>query len=293
MKYQIHDIEQLTGIKAHTVRIWEKRYNIISPHRTSTNIRYYDDEQVKRLLNVSTLVNAGRKISQVAALNDAELAVLIRELQLKGTAEHAHASYIASLTTAMLNFQEETFGGLIDQVFSRYGTLDAATKVLYPFLNTVGVLWSTNEAMPAQEHFASCIIRKKLIVEAEKLPAPWHTDKKVLLFLPPGEWHEIGLLLTEFLVKQAGYKTIYLGQSVPFENVLTTFQSVNGTALISFYILPNKKIDLPAGFVSLSEKIGTARLTVCGSMEMLSQLAHAPKIRRCTSVAEMVADLGQ
>lgn len=293
MNYQINDIEQMTGIKAHTVRIWEKRYNVLSPHRTATNIRYYDDAQVRRLLNVSTLVNSGKKISRVACMTDAELAGQIRELQLTGPTQHAHASFITAFTSSMLSFNEEEFASLIDQVFLRYGALDAVTKVIYPFLTKVGVLWSTNEAMPAQEHFASCLIRKKLILEAEKLPAPWRGEKKVLLFLPPEEWHEIGLLLSEFVVKSCGYKTIYLGQSVPFENVLRTFNSSRVTHLISFYILPKKKINLPAEFAELAENIGNATLTVCGNSEMLKQLTPAPKLRLSTSTDELLEYLGQ
>lgn len=291
MNYQIHDIEQMTGIKAHTVRIWEKRYNLLSPHRTATNIRYYDDEQVRRLLNVSTLVNAGKKISRVARMTDTDLAMHIRELQLNGPAQHAYASFMAALTTSMLNFNEEEFGSLIDQIFLRYGSLDAVTKVVYPFLTKVGVLWSTNEAMPAQEHFASCLIRKKLILEAGKLPAAWRADKKVMLFLPPEEWHEIGLLLSEFVVKSCGYKTIYLGQSVPFENVLRTFKSTQVTHLISFYILPKKKVNLPAGFAQLADNIDEAILTVCGSSAMLQQLSQGPKLRHCSSVDDLLVYL--
>lgn len=291
MNYQINDIEQMTGVKAHTIRIWEKRYNVLSPHRTASNIRYYDDEQVRRFINVSTLVSAGKKISRVAAMTDAELATVVRELQLNGPIEHAHASFVAALTNSMLSFNEEEFGTLIDQIFLRFGTLDAVTKVIYPFLTKVGVMWSTNEAMPAQEHFASCLIRKKLILEAEKLPAPWRADKKVLLFLPPEEWHEIGLLLSEFLVKSCGYKTIYLGQSVPFENVVRTFNSSRITHLISFYILPKKKINLPAGFAELAQQIDDATLMVCGSTEMLEQIPQATKLRLCTSVDDLLVYL--
>jgi DNA-binding transcriptional MerR regulator len=291
MHYQINDIEQLTGIKAHTIRIWEKRYNLISPFRTSTNIRYYDDDQVRRLLNISTLINAGRKISRIAALSDEELSVQVRELQFSESPQVAQSSYITSLTSAMIAFNGPEFDSLLTEVMNRYGTFEATTNVVYPFLVKVGVMWSTSELIPAQEHFASNLIRSKLITETASLPPAWRNDKKFLLFLPANEWHELGLLLCNFLVKHAGYPSVYLGASVPFSNVARTFEATQPTHLVSFYFAPRKKINIPGEFASLSEKIGTASLTVCGRSEMLEELSGTSSITRFTSVGDMVSFL--
>lgn len=291
MHYQINDIEQLTGIKAHTIRIWEKRYNLIAPFRTSTNIRYYDDEQVRRLLNISTLINAGRKISRIAALTDEELSAQVRELQYSDSTALAQSSYVTSLTSAMIAFDGPQFDTLLSEVITRYGTFEGMTSIVYPFLVKVGVMWSTSEVIPAQEHFASSMIRNKIISETAALPPAWRQDKKFLLFLPANEWHEIGLLLCNFLVKHAGYPTIYLGASVPFGNVVRTFEVTQPTHLVSFYLAPRKKIDIPAEFASLSQNIGNASLTVCGRSEMLAEISGSGAINRFTSVGDMVSYL--
>lgn len=291
MKYQINDIEQLTGIKAHTIRIWEKRYNLIAPFRTSTNIRYYDDDQVRRLLNISTLINAGQKISRIASLSDEELSTQVRALQLSESPTLAQASYITSLSSAMITFNEEEFEALLTDVINRYGTHDAMISIIYPFLVKVGVMWSTSEAIPAQEHFASCLIRNRLISETAALPPARRRDKKFLLFLPPDEWHELGLLLTHFLVKSAGYHCIYLGASVPFGNVVETFKATQPTHLVSFYFAPKKKINLPQEFAKLSQNIGNASLTVCGKPELLEEIPSGRTLQHRSSVSDMVAFL--
>lgn len=283
MKYEINDIERLTGIKAHTIRIWEKRYSLVEPHRTDTNIRYYDDEHVKRLMNVATLVNAGKKISKVAQMSAADLENEVYLLQVSTSDATASPALIAQLTTAMISFDRELFGSLIDKVIKRYGLQNGITSIIYPFLENVGVLWSTNEVMPAQEHFASSMIRERLITETAKLPAPWKKGT-AMLFLPPNEHHEIGLLLANCITRSAGINTIYLGAAVPFENAVRTFDRLKPTLLVSFFILHKKKMDLPGGFATLAKHIGATPMIVCGRPEMLEQLPHTKNITCCSAV---------
>jgi DNA-binding transcriptional MerR regulator len=289
MSYQIHDIELLTGIKAHTIRIWEKRYNLIEPLRTATNIRYYDDNQIRQLLNVSTLISAGWKISKIAALSEEDVAAEIRALQLADSVELSQSSYTAGLTSAMIAFDEEEFEALMDEVIVKFGTLDAMIKVVYPFLIKVGMLWSTNEVMPAQEHFATCIIRRRLITDTAALPAPYKTDKKFLLFLPEQEWHEIGLLLSAYLVRRAGYHHVYLGQSVPFENVHLTQQAIQATHLVSFYLSEKKKINLVQEFEILADTLRNVTLIMCGRAEMIQTIANKQNIVKCDSVLSITS----
>lgn len=288
IKYQINDLEQLTGIKAHTIRIWEKRYQLINPHRTATNIRYYDDDQARKLLNVATLVNFGHKISRIASLPNGELNDMVGKLQTAPTDDVVNASYVTGLVTSMISFDEDAFEKMISAAVTRYGMYGAMVKVVYPFLVKVGVLWNVSESMPAQEHFASAIIRRKLMAACDGLPPAQDTHKTVLLFLPPDEWHEIGLLLTDYLIRSSGHKTIYLGQNVPFGNLRQMLPYVKPTHLVTFYVMRKKKIDLPAEFVRLANDIGTAKLVVCGREEMLATIKPTANMDLCNSTETMV-----
>lgn len=288
IRYQINDLEQLTGIKAHTIRIWEKRYQLINPHRTSTNIRYYDDDQARKLLNVATLVHFGHKISRIASMPTVELNDMVGKLQ-SGTADDAvNASYVTGLVTSMISFDEESFERMISACITRYGMYGGMVKVVYPFLTKIGILWNVSESMPAQEHFATAIIRRKLMAASDGLAPNSDSKKTIILFLPPNEWHEIGLLLTEYLFRSAGHKTIYLGQNVPFGNVREMIPYIKPTHLVSFYIIRNKKNNLPLEFSKLSAEIGSTKLVVCGRAELLSELTASPNLTLCSKSETMV-----
>lgn len=234
-EYQITDLEKLTGIKAHTIRIWEKRYGIITPHRTPTNIRYYDDVQARKLLNVATLLGQGLKISKISALSDEEISEKI-QLSANNSAEDVvYDTFINELISSMLAFNEPAFEKAFSASTNRLGIYKAMIKVLYPFLHKTGLLWSINEAMPVQEHFASHIIRRKLMAAIDGLPVSDRKKKTFVLFLPSNEWHEIGLLFSDYILRSKGFKSYYLGPNVPMEDVLATIKEVKPTHLLTFF----------------------------------------------------------
>ena len=234
--YQISDLEKLTGIKAHTIRIWEKRYKLIEPHRTSTNIRYYDDDQARRLLNVSTLLAEGFKISKLSQLSDKQINAHIQALQKNGPDDILCVGFINNLIAAMLIFDEVAFEKCFSAAVTRFGMYKAILHVFYPFLNKTGLMWNTNDAIPVQEHFATNIIRRKLIASIDGLSTAHKQAKKFLLFLPSGEWHEIGLLLSDYIIRSNGYHTVYLGQNVPFQNLDEVIKITKPTHLLTFFI---------------------------------------------------------
>ena len=234
--YQIADLERLTGVKSHTIRIWEKRYGIINPHRTPTNIRYYDDVQAKKLLKISTLLESGLKISKIADLSDKELNSKIGEAQKSNNEDIISTGFINELVSAMLGFDETEFNRTFSNTVVKLGVFQAMLRVFYPFLRKTGVMWSMAEAMPIQEHFATSIIRKKLISAIDGLPIPTKKGKKFVLFLPPDEWHETGLLFSEYIIRSNGYQTVYLGQNVPLENLKEVVASTKPTHLFTIYI---------------------------------------------------------
>lgn len=218
--YSIKELEKLSGIKAHTIRIWEKRYNLIDPHRTNTNIRYYTDSDLKKILNVAMLNRQGIKISNIARLNDLEMKEEI--IRVTGS-DQPHDTAVDSLIIAMTDLDEYKLEAIIDKSIARIGFTSTVTEILYPFLDKVGILWQSGDINPAQEHFVSNLIRQKIIAATDHLPDTFNPKaKKFLLLLPEGEWHEIALLFAQYLLKEANHEVIYLGQCVPYSDVLAT-----------------------------------------------------------------------
>lgn len=212
-KYSIKELERLSGIKAHTIRIWEKRHNLIEPDRTDTNIRLYSDDDLKKIINVSLLNNRGIKISKIANLSTDELSHKVQELS---EGDDPMSVYIDQLVVTMIDLDEEGFESLLGKFAMRFGFDKAITEITYPFLEKIGILWQTGNITPAQEHFISNLIRQKIIVAIDSLPHPPKTARRALLFLPENELHEIGLLYHHYVAKREGFRTFYLGQSVPY-----------------------------------------------------------------------------
>jgi DNA-binding transcriptional MerR regulator len=234
--YQIADLERLTGIKAHTIRIWEKRYGLIEPQRTSTNIRYYDDTQARKLLKISTLIAQGIKISKIAELSEKEINQNISHLQQTAGDDLICVAFVNDLTFSMLSFDETAFEKIFSAAVVRFGMYNTMLKVVYPFLHKTGTMWTVEEAIPVQEHFATAIIRRKLIAAIDGLPAASKRSKVFLLFLPEGEWHETGLLLSDYIIRSGGYKTIYLSQNVPASNLEEVIKITKPTHVMTLHV---------------------------------------------------------
>jgi DNA-binding transcriptional MerR regulator len=218
IRYSIKDLEKLTGIKAHTIRIWEKRYQFISPERTSTNIRYYSDNDLKKLLNVSILNREGIKISNIVNMSNEEINERI--MRVSETSDD-YNNQIEQLVISMVDLDEPRFDRILSSSVIKLGFDDTVIKVLYPFFDKIGILWQIGTVYPAQEHFVSSLVRQKLIIAIDGQSGSHKPNAKTfLMFLPSNEWHELGLLFYSYLVKKTGYKVIYLGQSVPFEDVI-------------------------------------------------------------------------
>lgn len=215
-KYSIKELERLSGIKAHTIRIWEKRHQLIAPQRTTTNIRFYSDDDLKKIINVSLLNNNGFKISKIANLSSSELSKKVVELTEKSDEV---SIYIDQMVVAMVDLEEEQFEGLLGKLTLKFGFEKTITEIVYPFLEKIGVLWQTGNISPAQEHFISNLVRQKIIVAIDALPLPPKTARRALFFLPENELHEIGLLFYHYITRKEGFRTFYLGQSVPYKDL--------------------------------------------------------------------------
>lgn len=214
--FTIKDLENLSGIKAHTIRIWEQRYSFIKPNRTDTNIRFYSNEELKTILNVALLNKYGFKISHIDKMGETEIQEKILSLDQR---EAQQERIVNALIKNMVDLDIASFEELLDSFISSKGIETTISQIIFPFLQKIGVLWLTNHINPAQEHLVTNIIRQKLIAGTEAIRSVIKKDTTVLLFMPQGEYHELGLLFMNFVLKNKGVNTIYLGCSIPLADV--------------------------------------------------------------------------
>nr|WP_321413995.1 MerR family transcriptional regulator [uncultured Allomuricauda sp.] len=250
--FSIRDMENLSGIKAHTIRIWEKRYNLFSPERTDTNIRTYNLESLQKLLNVTLLYNNGYKISKIAKLGDGKIPALVNEI-IAEKSEKNHA--MNSLKLAMLNFDQSLFLNTYNNLMEEKSFTQIFNEVFIPLLNELGLLWQTNTISPAHEHFISNLIKQKIYIHTEKLQfeAPTKNDEVYVLFLPENEIHELGLLYINYQLALQGYKTIYLGQTMPIESLEDLLKYYNNLRFVSYFTVAPTKDEIDNYFERFRE----------------------------------------
>ena len=237
--YSMAQVESLTGIKGHTLRVWERRYHFLQPERTETNIRYYSDKQLRLLLNIAILNRNGVKVSAIDKMAEAEIEEQV--LNITHRTETEVNDDIARLTICMLEMDEAEFEKAFQLHVMRRGLLSTVTEIVYPFLSHVGVLWTTRKTLPAQEHFITNLIRQKIISAIDAIPTPKENAPSILMFLTEGELHEIGLLLAAYIAKDLGWRVIYLGQNVPTENIKNVTTITNPDLLLTMFIAPLRK----------------------------------------------------
>lgn len=214
--YTIKDLENLSGIKAHTIRIWEQRYSFLKPSRTETNIRFYSNDELKKLLNVALLNKFGFKISHIDKMNSSEISDKILSLNQQGALQDR---IVNILIQNMIDLDIDAFEAELDEFIAARGIEKTIAQIIFPFLEKIGILWLTNHINPAQEHLVTNIIRQKLIAGTEHIKNMVKINKSVLLFLPETEYHELGLLFMNYMLKNKGVSTIYLGSSIPLKDV--------------------------------------------------------------------------
>ena len=238
--FSIKDLENLTGIKAHTIRIWEKRYNVLEPMRTDTNIRLYDLVGLQKILNITLLHNHGYKISKISKLSDERIPELVNEIISDKSAKN-HA--ISTFKMAMMNFDHTLFFKTYNDLLSEKTFREVFYEVFIPLMHELGFLWQTDTITPAHEHFLSYLIKQKLLTNTEivQTKAPTKTNKVFVLFLPMNEIHELGLMYLNYEILSLGYKTIYLGESVPVESLKFMQKSFDNITYICYTTVePNK-----------------------------------------------------
>jgi len=285
--YSVAQVEALTGIKAHTLRIWERRYDFLDPMRTATNIRYYSDEQLKQLLNFGILVRNGYRVSKLNKMTDEQ----VYEEVTKVLADPASGASdeMKGLTLSMLEMNEEDFDNIFERQVIRKGFLRTITESIYPFLQYVGVLWTTNKAMVAQEHYISNLIRQKIIAAIERLSIPSKDSPAIVLFLLEGEEHEIGLLLASFMAKEMGWNVYYLGQGVPVVNIKKVIDIAEPDLMMTMFVTP--KVNKVNGFINNILEGNNVPFLVSGSAENLDAVEDSERILKVSSPQDFQAEL--
>lgn len=231
-EYKISDLETLTGIKAHTIRIWEKRYGLISPDRTETKIRVYSDHELVQLLNVALLNKHGFKISKIANMSTSEIGVHVQQLESNKEQDVSMERLILS----MVEIDESLFSKILNSLIEKKGLEKTFTENIIQFLDRIGIMWQVGSITPAQEHFMSNLIRQKVISAIDNLSGEKTTDQSVLLYLPEHEWHELSLLFYQFVLRKRGIKTYYLGQSVPYDSIISCYHQLKPDLIVTSWI---------------------------------------------------------
>jgi DNA-binding transcriptional MerR regulator len=263
-RYSIKDLERISGIKAHTLRIWEQRYNILTPERTQTNIRYYNNYNLKKIINVALLNNNGFKISAIAKMSDSEL---LKEVERFLNDYKKESDQVDHLVLCLMDLDESKFEQIMNNAIIHFGFEDTMEKIIFPFFRQMGNLWLLGIINPAQEHYISNLIRQKIIVGIDRITTrPGIQARKILLYLPQLELHEMGLLYAHYLTKLRGHQCFYLGQSVPLEDLTAICKQLKPDQILSIYTAPNAEIDLNEYLRACAQQIPDIPFLISGRM---------------------------
>ncbi|MFY0483129.1 MerR family transcriptional regulator [Flavobacterium sp. PLA-1-15] len=292
--FSIKDLENLSGIKAHTIRIWEKRYNILEPMRTETNIRFYDIYNLQKLLNITLLHNYGYKISTISKYPAEKIPVLVREIiSEKSVKNHA----INAFKMAMINFDQSLFITTYNNLLSEKSFREIFNEIFIPLLNEIGLLWQTDTIKPAHEHFISNLILQKLIINTEKVQIlePEKKEKVFVLFLPINEVHELGLMYLNYEISLNGYRSIYLGANIPFEDLKDIAQIFNDIVFVSYMTVSPEKEAVEDYILRIKNEIikeTSSELWLLGkNTEHIYQKINLPGINMFRSLNELITRL--
>jgi len=278
MTYSISDLEQLSGIYAHTIRIWERRYGALSPARSQGNTRMYDDVQLRRLLNIVSLIKSGVKISKICSLSDSEMNRLLDQ-ELVEVPNDAHSEYyISQLVRHGIAFDEFSFYRLLDECIDTLGLSVCYRKVMYPLLVRLGLMWRKDDICPAHEHFLSNIIRQKIFTHIDHIPVQKTRGPKWLLFLPEWEDHDIGLLFASYLLRINHQEVIFLGSKVPLDAIAKVYHTLNVDHVLLFMVKTQPTVKAQQFINQLSAICSSARIHLAGNPQIIDRLKNIDHI---------------
>ena len=277
--FSIKDLENLSGIKAHTIRIWEKRYNLFQPNRTDTNIRCYDLENLQKLLNVTFLYNNGYKISKISQLGEDNIPKVVKNMVAE---QRDNGHVLNSFKMAMMNFDQALFFKTYNALLKEKSFREIFYEDFIPFLNEVGLLWQTDTITPSHEHFICALIKQKILVNTEKLQfsTPTNASKTFVLYLPDNEIHELGLMFLNYEILSKGYQSIFLGQSIPIFSLKDLVPLYDNIVFVSYFTVQPDKENIMAylnNFHEMLLKDTASELWISGKMLQEINKSNLPK----------------
>jgi len=288
--FSIKDLENISGIKAHTIRIWEKRYNVLEPMRSDTNIRYYNLVNLQKLLNITLLHEHGYKISRIAKFSEQQIPEVVREI-ISDKSVKSHA--ISSFKMAMLNFDQSLFFTTYNTLLSEKSFREVFYEVFIPLMNEIGLLWQSDTITPAHEHFISYLIKQKLLINTEKLQVlqPTNDDRVFVLYLPSNEIHELGLMYLNYEILHHGYRSVYLGESIPLDNLADLKKYFNNVTFISYLTVEPNKDEINDYISSLNSEILNDESTELWLLGRMVDFIEPKNISDKTRIFRSISDL--
>ncbi|GAB2953916.1 MerR family transcriptional regulator [Hymenobacter coalescens] len=286
-QFSIKDLESLSGIKAHTIRMWEQRYGVLCPERTATNIRTYCDADLRRLLNVATLCERGQRISQVASLSEQELCQAVAACCDDPRQQNPQ---ITALLTATIDMDEARLHRVLARATEELGFEATVMDIVYPFLYRVGVLWQTGSLNPAQEHLTSHLLRQKLLAAADALPVGESPDApRWVLFLPEAELHELALLFMNYLLRARGHRVLYLGQNLPISELARVCIHFRPQHIATVLTTVPERDQLPHFLAQLAGLCPDVDFALYGPAVHQQDVALPPQFRRLERMTDFIS----
>ncbi|MEO6820307.1 MAG: MerR family transcriptional regulator [Ginsengibacter sp.] len=290
--FSISELSQYSGIKAHTIRIWEQRYNALQPNRTEGNTRFYSNDQLRRLLNIVSLSDSDYKVSELCAMPDKQLFKLIDELNNKE--ENKKESYfISQLVSAGMTYDEAAFEKMFSYCLLSFGLKETYIKVLYPLLVRLGFLWVSDSIPPPHEHFISNLIKQKLFTAIDSQPAANMQSDAWILFLPENEFHEIGLLFANYILKSNGKKTIYLGANLPLGSIETLINNKSSNNILLFFVHTSPPEEIKLYLTQLNQDYPSQNIFVASDQKFTTELGKIKMVKYLHSVEELDQQLSK
>ncbi len=290
--YSISQLSQFSGIKPHTIRMWEQRYSALKPLRSEGNTRYYDSSQLRRLLNIVSLMGSGYKVSDLCTMPDEKMFRLIEGFLDNMKEEEPQEYFVSQFIAAGMDYDEAHFEKTFSHCLLRYGMTEMYRQVIYPTILRLGVLWTGNIVPPAQEHFVTNLFRQKMGVAIDSLPVGSSDGDDWILFLPENEYHELGLLFSNYLVRLAGKRAVYLGANVPLSSVVTAVEDTGVSNLLLFLVHYDLPEVVAAYLEAMQQEIRDKQIFIAGNQKLLDQLGKTENVTLLNSVGELENRLG-
>lgn len=287
--YSIKDLEKLSGIKAHTLRVWEQRYGIIEPKRTNTNIRYYLDEDLKFVLNIALLNKNGIKISKIAQMSRSEIAEKVAAIS---EINFEYGTQLDALTISMIEMDEYKFDRIVSANIQQLGFERTMLEVIYPFLDKLSVLWLTGSINPVQENFMSYLIRQKIVVAIDQEPLVNSREaRRFLIYLPEGEKQELSMLFMHYLLKSRGNHVAYVGQDINLPDLKDAYSIYKPDFIFTMITETFTSEPLQQYVDRLAENFNGAQILLSGYQVVVQALKPRENVEILRSLGDTMAFL--